>query len=52
MLFATIRSLIPQPRQPEQPRRYVGRHREPELALPERELVTVPDLREAEPDAA
>jgi hypothetical protein len=38
MLFATIRHLIPQPRQPEQPRRYVGRHRVPEPAeIPEPE---------------
>ncbi len=29
-MFATIRQLIPQPRLPEQPRRYVGRHRLPE----------------------
>jgi hypothetical protein len=26
-MFATIKSLIPEPRQAEQPRRYVGRHR-------------------------
>ncbi len=29
-MFTTIRQLIPQPRLPEQPRRYVGRHRLPE----------------------
>lgn len=49
MLFATIRSLIPQPRQPEQPRRYVGRHREPEPVVVAPELVTVPEIREPEP---
>jgi hypothetical protein len=26
-MFATIKSLIPEPRQPDQPRNYVGRHR-------------------------
>ena len=31
-MFATIKSLIPEPRQAEQPRRYVGRHRAPEPA--------------------
>ena len=35
-MFATIKSLIPEPRQADQPRRYVGRHRQPD------ELVTVP----------
>jgi hypothetical protein len=29
-MFATIKSLIPEPRQPDQPRRYVGRHRQAE----------------------
>jgi hypothetical protein len=29
-MFATIKSLIPEPRQAEQPRRYVGKHRQPE----------------------
>ena len=33
-MFATIKSLIPEPRQAEQPRRYVGKHRQPE-PLPE-----------------
>lgn len=31
-MFATIKSLIPEPRQAEQPRRYVGKHRLPEPA--------------------
>jgi len=30
-MFATIRSLIPEPRQADQPRHYVGRHRQPEI---------------------
>jgi hypothetical protein len=35
-MFATIKSLIPEPRQAEQPRRYVGKHRLPEpLPTPE-----------------
>jgi hypothetical protein len=29
-MFATIKSLIPEPRQADQPRGYVGKHREPE----------------------
>jgi hypothetical protein len=29
-MFATIKSLIPEPRQANQPRHYVGRHRRPE----------------------
>jgi hypothetical protein len=35
-MFATIKSLIPEPRQMDQPRRYVGRHRGAEtLDLPD-----------------
>ena len=33
-MFATIKHLIPEPRQAEQPRRYVGRHRRPEPLAP------------------
>ena len=29
-MFATIKNLIPEPRQADQPRRYAGRHRRPE----------------------
>ena len=29
-MFATIKSLIPEPRQAAQPRHYIGRHRRPE----------------------
>jgi hypothetical protein len=39
-MFGTIKSLIPEPRQADQPRRYVGRHRHPDLAA----------VLEAEPD--
>lgn len=31
-MFATIKSIIPEPRLAEQPRRYVGKHRVPEPA--------------------
>nr|WP_296072290.1 hypothetical protein [uncultured Actinoplanes sp.] len=31
-MFATIKSLIPEPRQANQPSQYVGRHRRPEPA--------------------
>lgn len=35
-MFATIKNLIPEPRQADQPRRYVGKHRQPEpMPLPE-----------------
>jgi hypothetical protein len=33
-MFATIKSLIPEPRQANQPRNYVGRHRQPEPVPP------------------
>lgn len=29
-MFATIKSLIPEPRQAAHPRKYVGKHRQPE----------------------
>lgn len=29
-MFATIKNLIPEPRQADQPRRYVGKHRQAE----------------------
>ena len=29
-MFATIKNLIPEPRQADQPRHYVGKHRQPE----------------------
>lgn len=35
-MFATVRSFIPEPRQADQPRKYVGRHRVPE-ATPQRD---------------
>jgi hypothetical protein len=49
-MFGTIKSLIPEPRQADQPRRYVGRHRHPDLAhepapepAPAPDIETVPD---------
>ncbi|MEU4621094.1 hypothetical protein AB0G04_14075 [Actinoplanes sp. NPDC023801] len=33
-MFATIKSLIPEPRQASQPRNYIGRHRQPEPVPP------------------
>lgn len=33
-MFATIKNLIPEPRQADQPRRYTGRHRRPEPLTP------------------
>jgi hypothetical protein len=32
-MFATIKNLIPEPRQADQPRRYTGRHRRPEPVI-------------------
>jgi hypothetical protein len=48
-MFATIKNLIPEPRQADQPRRYVGRHREPDAALQGTPLHVVPDMVD-EPD--
>jgi hypothetical protein len=44
-VFATIKSLIPEPRQAAQPRRYVGKHRQPE---PEPTPEPAPDAPTAE----
>jgi len=41
-MFATIKSLIPEPRQAEQPRRYVGRHRVPEPGTSEAPVSPAP----------
>jgi len=42
-MFATIKSLIPEPRQADQPRRYVGRHRQAE-PIPQVEPATPASL--------
>lgn len=41
-MFATIKSLIPEPREADQPRRYIGKHRQPD---------PVPDADEPMPPA-
>jgi hypothetical protein len=41
-MFATIKSLIPEPRQADQPRHYVGRHREPETIAARATVAVVP----------
>jgi hypothetical protein len=45
-MFATIKNLIPEPRQADQPHRYVGRHRQPDDVL----QVVQNDAIEADPD--
>ena len=44
-MFATIKSLIPEPRQADQPRNYVGRHRQPE------NVAVIPGQGKKEPQA-
>jgi hypothetical protein len=41
-MFATIKSLIPEPRQADQPRHYVGRHRQPEPVSARAAVTVVP----------
>jgi hypothetical protein len=51
-MFATIKYLIPEPRQADQPRRYVGKHRQPEPApVPESPAPDAPTAEEAQPTA-
>ncbi|MFI7545606.1 hypothetical protein [Actinoplanes sp. NPDC049599] len=50
-MFATIKSLIPEPRQADQPRHYVGRHRQPELIAAARATVAVIPAPAAAPGA-
>ena len=40
-MFATIKSLIPEPRRADQPRRYTGRHRRPEPVTPDAPVAPV-----------
>jgi hypothetical protein len=48
VMFATIKSLIPEPRLADHPRRYVGRHRVPEpVAAPDEP--PAPTAEETEP---
>jgi len=51
-MFATIKGLIPEPRQADQPRHYVGRHRQPETITARAKVTVIPgplDAR-AEPE--
>ncbi len=41
-MFATIKSLIPEPRQADQPRHYVGRHRQPETIAARATVAVIP----------
>ncbi|BCJ43698.1 hypothetical protein GCM10010168_39930 [Actinoplanes ianthinogenes] len=50
-MFATIKSLIPEPRQAGQPRHYIGRHRLPE-PVPPLPAPTSPAPGEPEDNAA
>ncbi len=47
-MFATIKNLIPEPRQAEQPRHYIGKHRQPEPA-PAPEPTPAPTAEETQP---
>ena len=48
-MFTTIKKSIPEPRQADQPRRYVGRHRQPDpLPAPESPAPT-PTAEETQP---
>lgn len=50
-MFATIKSLIPEPRQADQPRRYVGKHRQPEPVGSPEEPAPAPTADETQPAA-
>jgi len=49
-MFATIKSLIPEPRQAEQPRHYVGRHRQPETITGRATVTMIPGPPEVHPE--
>lgn len=51
-MFATIKNLIPEPRQADQPRRYVGRHRRPEPITPDAPVSPAPVIAAEEAKAA
>jgi hypothetical protein len=50
-MFSTIKSLIPEPRQADHPRRYVGKHRLPEPVAPDEPVPPAPTAEENEPAA-
>ncbi|HEV7962859.1 MAG TPA: hypothetical protein VGP57_10030 [Actinoplanes sp.] len=49
-MFATIRSLIPEPRQADQPRHYVGRHRVPETITARATVAVLPAADATQPE--
>jgi hypothetical protein len=51
-MFATIKSLIPEPRQPDQPRHYVGRHRVSETITARATVAVIPGPPAPEPAAS
>lgn len=51
-MFATIKSLIPEPRQADHPRRYVGRHRQPDPVAPDAPVSPAPIAAAPAPSAA
>jgi hypothetical protein len=51
-MFATIKSLIPEPRQADQPRHYVGRHRQSETIAARATVSMVTPADEALPTPA
>ena len=48
-MFATIKNLIPEPRQADQPHAYVGRHRRPEPAPLPDPVPPAPTAEETQP---
>jgi hypothetical protein len=50
-MFATIKSMIPEPRQADQPRRYVGKHRQPEPVPAPEPTPPSPTAEESQPAA-
>jgi hypothetical protein len=50
-VFATIKSMIPEPRQADQPRRYVGKHRQPEPVPAPEPTPPSPTAEESQPAA-
>ena len=46
-MFATFKSLIPEPREADPPRRYVGRHRQPEPVTSPDEPAPAPTAEES-----
>jgi hypothetical protein len=52
VMFSSIKSLIPEPRQADHPRRYVGKHRLPEpIVAPDEPTPPAPTAEESEPAA-